>query len=370
MSDSKTTKAPVNPIAKYASTANRATIIAVIAVIIAAGAIVLALLHWQTVSTSKAGVTQKLQQMHTAIDNKRVQNLAGIQTLKNQIHQLQQRVQSNQENVSKALKLAYGKRTQRALSEISYLIHLSNLHLNIGHDVNTSQQLLKAAYKRLQQLNDPSLFALKQSMNSDINKLENAPKFDVAKLILQLQSLNQQIQNLPVLPKHFFPKDAPSTQTTLTKTDVKKLPWYKQLWHNLSGLKQLVIVSHTGKSAIPLITPEQQLFLKQNIQSKIMQAQWAVLHHDAKLYQSSLTRVKDWMIKYFHESTETKKVLESVNKLTSINITPKYPDISDSLIAIRHSLTSNIVSTSPPRKTKNAKKTTDKLPKNNPGVEI
>ena len=328
-----TSKPPVNPIAKLKATAKRTQFIALIACILAIAALAFAGYLWQPTASNKV-VTLKKQ-----LEENRLENKANLDVLKSQLQQQQKSFTSIQSNLDQILRTTTDRTKQRVLSQVSYLLQLANLHLNIGHDVKTSTKLLNLANQRIQKLDDSSLFTLKHALANDLEKLKNARSIDTTTLILRLDSLNDKIQQLKMIPQHLA--RATTKQPQKVTQDTSQLPWYKKFWSSLGSLKDLVIIRHYQKPKMPLITPQQVSFLKENIQVKISQAEWAVLHQQPKLYQHSLQMVQQWTSTYFLDSSATKAVRDKLAQLQKINIKPGVPDISDSLNALDKSMANN-----------------------------
>jgi uroporphyrin-3 C-methyltransferase len=94
---------------------------------------------------------------------------------------------------------------------------------------------------------------------------------------------------------------------------------------------------------MPFITPEQQAFLSQNLHANMQKAEWGLLHRNAKIYQSSLAELSQWITKYVAEdSTAKKQLLTSLQQLQQINIEPTLPNLNRSLAALQTYLSSNI----------------------------
>lgn len=301
-------------------------IISLIALTISAIALALIIFGWQ--QTAKRERSVNSLSMQVSSDN--ATNLAHEADIRNQVRQQGEMLQATQNNVARLLKLANDTNRQRSLSQVSYLINLANLHLNISGDVETALSLLNLANTRVIALADPDYLMLQKALAKNISQLKKINAFSLSGLIVKLDSINDSIQTLSLTPP------AGTLKISNVKSNIadKQQPWYKRLLHNLSGLKSLVIISHHDDK-IPALLPTQEIrLLKQNLSDKILQTEWAVLHHKPELYQQNLALISRWVTLYFHNSTATKIIIDSIDHIKNINIDPKIPSIHDSLSAI------------------------------------
>ncbi len=79
---------------------------------------------------------------------------------------------------------------------------------------------------------------------------------------------------------------------------------WKKIKDNWGGLKNLFVIRHINNDASPLLEPNQIFFLKENLQLKLTQAQWALLNRDASFYQNSLNSAIQWLSNYGFSQTE------------------------------------------------------------------
>jgi uroporphyrin-3 C-methyltransferase len=97
----------------------------------------------------------------------------------------------------------------------------------------------------------------------------------------------------------------------------------------------LVVITHQSEDIPAMMTPDQQIYLQENLQLLIMQAQWSAFNHNNALYQSSLKQAKDWVNKYYvQNSANTQAFLKSIDELLVIDLSPNYPDLSKSLSSL------------------------------------
>ncbi len=362
MNTPKSTKPPVNPITQSSKVANRAYLLSAVAFVIAILAGLLAFWFWHTSKDIASSVRASSTRLQKNIGDNRSQLSANQRALQSQIENQQKQILMIQGAVEQVIKSSYNQEKERALSQTSYLVHLANLHLSIGHDAQTSKRLLTMAQQRLKTLNDPSLFMLKHSLSRDINNLKNTPIVDVSNIIIKLDSISKTIQSISSQPKNFQMTDSAKKQANMQKN----LPWYKKILNELSGLKDLVIIRDNRRPVVALLSPAELTLMKGNIQSKLSQAEWAVLHQNPILYKESLTVAKNWLATYFSEKSDINTIIQQVDAISKIDIKPTLPNISDSLSAVNASM-AHAFSLSPSAKTKksSSKPNTKETPTHN-----
>ena len=337
---------------------NHTLFLSLMALIVSVIALALIVLGWQQASKHEHAVNNLSMQLSS--DN--ASNMAHEADLKAQVQEQGEMLRATQNNVIRLLKLANDSNRQRSLSQVAYLINLANLYLNISHDTEAALNLLTLANKRIIALSDPDYLMLQKTLTKNINQLKKINTFNLSTLIIKLDSINESIQNLSLTPPTGTLKISTVTQT---KED-KLQPWYKRLLHSLSGLKSLVIISHHNNKIPALLPTHEVVLLKQNISGKILQTEWAALHQKSELYEKNLTLIAHWIALYFHNSTDTKNIIDSIEHIKNININPTLPNIDDSLSAINQ-INNQLDRLEDQKQTQKQKPT---QPTSNPGVAL
>ena len=83
-----------------------------------------------------------------------------------------------------------------------------------------------------------------------------------------------------------------------------------------------------------LSVPE-SIFLYEDMHSLILQTQFALLHHDDKIFHQNLTQMT-FILQHFFiaDSQYVKDMLNTFNELNKINVNPPMPSITDSLMSL------------------------------------
>lgn len=252
--------------------------------------------------------------------HRQMQQLQGIQvTLLNRLNDQGQQLAKNQQ-------LESGNQKAWILAEVNYLVRLANYNLSYGRDVPAAIALLQTADQRLAQLNAPALNQIRQQLANNITSLQAAGKLDMVGILAKISALQLQVKQLPLIAPPTF---AAAATNKTTDSDKTQPVWRRAFDHSLATLKELVIVRHHQQPIEPLLDSEQFMYLHQNLQLQLQQAQWAVLHGQQDVYQNSLQQAADWVEKYFASaSPQTTAFIQTINQLQKINIQPALPDMT------------------------------------------
>jgi uroporphyrin-3 C-methyltransferase len=269
------------------------------------------------------------------------------------VSQLQRQVQTTQQSVVNLQKTATLLQTQLqqqlalqpanadqaawTMAEAEYLLQLANYHLTFMRNVATVVVLLQTVDKRLSSLSDPNLNRIRNLLADALIQLQAVPKVDVAGLLSQLNALQIQAAQLPLL----VPMTSSAVVSDLQSQTTPSSNWRTALDKSLKTLQKLIVIRRHDQPIAPLLPQEQQLYLQQNLQLLLQQAQWAVMQGQASVYQNSLQQAEDWTKLYFvSNAAMTQTMLQTLQELKKINIQPTLPDISNVLQALQQVIAS------------------------------
>lgn len=225
-------------------------------------------------------------------------------------------------------------RSAWAVAETVYFLQLANARLQLLQDVDTALEALNIADQRLQALGDPGFTPVREKIKSEIAALQVVAKTDLTGTALSLGALAAQIPALPlhVPAKHAEQPAAPEVATT----DAEPSVWRRELRKVWNVMRELVDVRRTDKRIEPLLKPEEQRLLVQNIQLQLQTARIAVVQRDNKLYKGSLNMAAEWIKSHYDMNAEvTSSVVAQINTLAAVDLSPALPDISASLRLLR-----------------------------------
>jgi uroporphyrin-3 C-methyltransferase len=225
-------------------------------------------------------------------------------------------------------------RSAWAVAETVYFLQLANARLQLLQDVDTALEALTIADQRLQALADPGFTPVREKIKSEIAALQVVARTDVTGTALSIGALAAQI---PTLPLHVPARHAeqPATQVVAT-TDEEQPLWRRELGKVWEVMRELIDVRRTDKRIEPLLKPEEQRLLVNNIQLQLQTARIAVVQRDTRLYKDSLNTAAEWIKSHYDMDAEvTAGLVAQINKLAVVDLSPALPDISASLRLLR-----------------------------------
>lgn len=256
-------------------------------------------------------------QINTLLSQQAAQSDARINQLEQQLARLQQ-----------------NKSTDWLVHEAEYLIRMSSRTLWLEKNTSTAINLLKDADSRLKELNDPQYLPVRQALRNDIESLQLLPIIDNESLLLSLSALSQQVNKLPLAMVQI--PDSPEQQDNLALSE-NAADWQENLaktWRKF--LADFITVRRRTGSVEPLMSPQHQQNLRENIILKLQVAQWAVTKRQTQVYQQTLTDITAWINEYFDMTQLTsQQFLQSLQELKAQVINADYPASLSALSAIR-----------------------------------
>ena len=268
------------------------------------------------------------------------------QTLFGERQQIDQRLQKlgeDQIDVAhrvSALAALMGRSEQGwSLAEVEYLLRIANQRLQLQRDVNTAEQALIAADQRLHDLADPRYLSVREQLARDLQAVQAVPSVDIEGISLGLTAALANVDQLPVAGSRYQPRvdtasENESTQAGTTVRDWRELP--RLLWSTLSGLFR---IREHDKPVAPMLAPEREYFLRENLRLQLSAARLALLRDDGGQYQAILNTVQDWLDAHFaDDDAKVNELVEQIDQLKAINIAPELPDISGSLTALHQQI--------------------------------
>ena len=296
---------------------------------------------------------QALREKQTAASTQLADEIASKNSaLRNQVNKLEDELarlddereaqnlllERTQTRLSDAIKqVEAGRSTSEAdwrLAEAQYLLRLANQRVLMGQRPEGALTLLRSADKVLADLDDVSLYSLRQALAQDIAKLEAVPKLDVEGTYLRLAALIEQSRELPTLSLE-QQRQLPDMLTEITPDAVDETlqqDIQSALGRAMSSLESLVVIQQHDRAVEPLLSPEQGHYLRQNLQLLLEQAQLALLRQQQVIYETSLSRSIELIGRYFDAANSATQALsQALEQLNRLQVAPQMPSINGSL---------------------------------------
>jgi uroporphyrin-III C-methyltransferase len=221
-------------------------------------------------------------------------------------------------------------RDQIALAEVEQAVLMAGQQLQLAANVKAALIALQQADSRLQRLDRPALHPLRLALAHDIDKLRALPDVDVAGINVRLDSLILAVDELPLaqdMTPAVEPLAAPAEQGNAWQILLR------EVWREA---KNLVRIENTGKRELPLLSPTQTFFLRENLKLRLLSARLALLSRDEASYKYDVKAAQEWVTQYFDAtSNDGAVVLNKLKKLSAASINIELPDLNVSLQAVR-----------------------------------
>ncbi len=217
------------------------------------------------------------------------------------------------------------------IADAEYLLSVANERLHLVGDINTTREALEAADQRLRESGDASTFKVREEIAKELSLLKSIAVPDVVGIYASIQTLQDRVDKLALL--------LPYTGKTLASpADSKKspLPTENQglLDSAISQLQDAVVIRHTEHEVKEILTPEEALFIREQLRVKLEMVKISLVQRNEVLFQSSLADVKKWTEQNFTKNTDD-SFLADLERLNITRISSQLPDISLSLKMIK-----------------------------------
>jgi uroporphyrin-3 C-methyltransferase len=215
------------------------------------------------------------------------------------------------------------------LAEVEYLLSVANQQLMLKRDVDTALTALQDADRRLESIADPALIPVRKLIASEITALKSVDVPDITGMALRLSSLVDSIETLPLVNRE-------RAKTDLAMDDTQVDSFNELMAKIMEDLKGVVSIRRSNEPIEPLLPPDEQHYLSQNLGLKLEEARIALLRHDTATFQQNLADTRQWVQRYFDpESAAVSNVIATLDDLQGVDLKPPLPDISDSLRELR-----------------------------------
>ncbi|MEG1210752.1 MAG: uroporphyrinogen-III C-methyltransferase [Leclercia sp.] len=211
------------------------------------------------------------------------------------------------------------------LAQADFLVKLAGRKLWSDQDVTTAAALLKSADASLGDMNDPSLITARRALTEDIASLAAVSQVDYDGIILKVNQLSNQIDNLRLADNNSDDSPMDSDSSELSSSLGEWRINLQKSWQNF--MDSFITVRRRDETSVPLLAPNQDVYLRENIRSRLLVAAQAVPRHQEETYKQALDNVSTWVRAYYDtDDASTTAFLDEVDKLSQQNITMNVPD--------------------------------------------
>lgn len=211
------------------------------------------------------------------------------------------------------------------LSQADFLVKLAGRKLWSDQDATTAAALLKSADASLADMNDPSLITARRAITEDIASLAAVSQVDYDGIILKVNQLANQVDNLRLADNNTddspMDNDGGELSASLGEWRVN----LQKSWQ--SFMDSFITIRRRDETAVPLLAPNQDIYLRENLRSQLLAAVQAVPRHQDETYKQALDNVSTWVRAYYDtDDTATKTFLSDIETLSQQSISMDVPE--------------------------------------------
>ena len=224
-------------------------------------------------------------------------------------------------------------RDEATLEEVEQLLLIANQQLQLASNVKAALIAMQEADARLQRIDRPQLAPLRKILSKDMDVLNAAPYLDTVGISLRLDNLAAAVDALPLVME-LRPPEPGASEHQAPATEGVWLRFARETWEDM---KRLVRIQHMDKPDIPLLSPSQAYFLRENLKLRLLSARLALLARDGASFNADIDASLDWISRYYdNKSRPTVAMLEALHQLRASEVGIELPRISASLDAVRN----------------------------------
>lgn len=250
---------------------------------------------------------------------------AQIALLTAQVSQLEQQVSQRQPS-------------DWLVHEAEYLVRVAARTMWLERDTKAAINLLRDADSRLKELDQPKFLPVRALINEDIETLALMPTLQNQEAVLTLMALNKQVPTLELAGVNLAEALDDTKEDFALSSDVSD--WKENLaktWQKF--LNDFITVRRRTGMVEPLMAPEQQEHLKQNLSLKVQLVQWAASEQKEEIYQQTLLDIQQWLNEFFDMNLPVnKRFYQAIEQLKQQTIHYDYPSDLSSLVAMKRLL--------------------------------
>lgn len=270
------------------------------------------------------------QELYARVETMLQNQQQALTALKQQNEDLQQRLGELQ---NKMVMLSGADANNWLLKQADFLVSTAGRKLWSDQDTNTALVLLKSADASLAQMHDPSLIVARRAITADIATISALNQVDYDGIILQINQLANQVDNLRLADETTRNEDSAQDSQALSSSIQQWRQNLRKSWQHF--LDSFMTIRRRDTTDIPLLAPEQEIYLRENIRSRLLIAAQAVPRHQQEIYQQSLENVSTWVRAYYHvNDAASKAFLTSLEQLTQQSINMDLPDSLNSQVIL------------------------------------
>jgi uroporphyrin-III C-methyltransferase len=223
-------------------------------------------------------------------------------------------------------------RDERVLAEVEQILLIASQQLQLAGNVKAALIALESADNRLQRTDSAQFTGLRRAIRRDLERLKSTPYVDVVGMSLRLDALDQEVDRFPLAMDERPAENKPAVVARAGEGALTRLA--REAWEDLQSL---VRVQRIDRDEVPLISPTQSFFLRENLRLRLMGARVALLAHEENSFKADTREALGWLQRYFDvKDPKVGEALATLRHLAAAEVTIDVPDIAGSLEAVRN----------------------------------
>jgi uroporphyrin-3 C-methyltransferase len=222
-------------------------------------------------------------------------------------------------------------RDERVLAEVEQILLAGSQQLQLAGNLKAALIALESADSRLQRADSAQFTGLRRAIARDIERLKSAPFVDVVGMSVRLDALAHQVDAMPLAmyerPVEEPAKPAPSHEAALVRVA-------REAWQDL---RSLVRIQRVESSEVPLVSPEQQYFLRENLRLRLLSSRIGLLARDETSFKADVRSAQEWLKRYYDgRDKQVGAALASLKQLSDMQVSIDLPNALESMDAVRN----------------------------------
>jgi uroporphyrin-3 C-methyltransferase len=287
-------------------------------------------------ATTVSGIEQTVQVLESELNSAAIdlQNLGDRQST--EVVRLEKRLNA----ILTEIRSLAGTRSQDwILAEVEYLLRLANQRVMMEKEVKGAIALLQSADTLIEQAEIVSAFPVRRAIAEDLATLKSLAHLDTEGTYLKLSAQIRQVDHLRRWQLEFRP-DHRTEEVIQGDESAEDKSWDQDLVDASAAigdkLFSLVNYREGVERVRPILPPEEEYYIRQNLKLKFEHAQLALLNGKQAAYDQSIADSIEWVgIHFDQDDSVTEAMKSALMELANAKVEQAMPDISGSLTEIR-----------------------------------
>ncbi len=222
------------------------------------------------------------------------------------------------------------------LAEIEQTLNIASRELTLAGNIRAAISALQTADQRLSRADKLQATPLRRAITQDLERLKAIPAVDTQGIAVKLDNLSLLVATLPLaVPANM--KDLDGLRPTGLAEGQPELAWWRQVWQDfLREVAGLIRIRELEPTEAALITPQQGIFVRENLKLRLLSARSSLLARDEGNFKDDLKTARDIVAKYFDPKAKVNQnVILGLKQLSDNPVSIAALDIVQSLNAVR-----------------------------------